>query len=522
MRKQFLYVLAAITIFFALSCGCNKAAGADPDPVTPPAEEEQKQDSTEVETPDFYADFLLPAAEDSIHAVLAFPGAEGGGMYTTGGRGGKILHVTNLNDSGTGSLRQALCKTSGARTIVFDVAGTIALESPLKINYGDVTVAGQTAPGDGICIKNYTTQICADNVIIRFLRFRMGDEKATEDDALNCYTKSSYKNIIIDHCSLSWSTDECGSFYGTIDFTLQYCILSESLRNSVHDKGKHGYGGIWGGSNASFHHNLLAHHDSRNPRFDHDYVNSLKGPVHHINNVVYNWGSNSAYGGESGSGQEAKKINMVANYYKSGPATSAKSRILNITTKCSYCNSTNQNDVVPGMFYISENHVDGFPAVSSDNWSGVIPDSANKIDVSTRKSGSYQGSHTGTVHSAQKAFEAVLKYAGASLRRDSVDERIEREVREGKYTFEGSKGSTGGLIDTQSDAGGWPKLSATADELSLVKDTDRDGMPDWFEDQMGLNSSDTSDAAAKTLDLKGRYTNLEMYLHYIIKDNFKY
>ena len=457
--------------------------------------------------------------------VRAFPGAEGGGVNATGGRGGKVIHVTNLNDSGAGSLRSAL-NQSGARTIVFDVAGIIELQSRLEIKYGDVTIAGQTAPGDGICLKNYNFRINASNVIIRFIRCRMGDEKKTEDDAMNCYGNSGYRNIIIDHCSISWSTDECGSFYGIEDFTLQYCILSESLRNSVHGKGMHGYGGIWGGMNAAFHHNLLAHHDSRNPRFDHDNVSDLKGPVHFVNNVIYNWGGNSAYGGESKPGTDAKMINMVSNYYKPGPASKHRARIVNPTTKCSNCDSAHPESVVPGLFYVDGNYMYGSELVTSDNWMGVEPDDASK--KSSLKSPVYQGIYNGVIQNASEAFESVLKYSGASLSRDCIDIRIAGtpghdgnggEVREGKAECKGSNGSTDGLIDTQTDSGGWPEYSATPEDMEIAsKDSDSDGIPDYYEKMLGLNPDYAGDALSKSLDPQKLYTNLESYLHFLVQD----
>ena len=468
---------------------------------------------------DMYDKFLIPAAEED-GKVRAFPGAEGGGMYTTGGRDGKIYHVTNLDNSGEGSLRYGIERFERPCVIVFDVAGTIALESRLEIKKGDITIAGQTAPGDGICLKNYNFRINASNVIIRFIRGRMGDEKGTEDDAMNCYANSGLENIIVDHCSMSWSTDECGSFYGIKNFTLQYCILSESLRISVHDKGKHGYGGIWGGENASYHHNLIAHHDSRNPRFDHDYVSTLKGPIHFVNNVVYNWGANSGYGGESGPGTAAKQINMVYNYYKPGPASTPKTRIVNPTTKCSNCNKTDQYNIVPGLFYVDGNFMYGSEAVTADNWQGVDPDDKTLKDKV--KAASYMGSHTGTVHSPADALTSVLAYSGASLSRDRVDTRVTGEVRNGNYTYKGSNGSTNGLIDTQSDVGGWPTLTASSEQTAIAAtDSDKDGIPDYYETMFGLDKTNPADAAAKTLDKNGRYSNLEMYLHWLVKDIVK-
>jgi pectate lyase len=469
-----------------------------------------------------YADFAIPSYEEDGLA-RAFPGAEGGGMWVTGGRGGKVIHVTNLNDSGSGSLRAAI-NEKGARTIVFDVAGIIELQSTLKISNGDVTIAGQTAPGDGICLKNYCFRINANNVIVRYIRCRMGDEKQTEDDAMNLYTgNNDLQDVIIDHCSLSWSTDECGSFYGMTNFSLQWCILSESLRNSVHGKGKHGYGGIWGGSNATYHHNLLAHHDSRNPRLDHDYVSTLKGPVSLVNNVIYNWGDNSTYGGESANDiNDYKKYNLVNNYYKPGPATvDGKVRFIDPWTKaCDNCTKkTGSSTIVPGHFYLDGNVMDGNAEKTGDNWKGTTAsDAVIAVIKATAPFAWAEKESKISLHQADLAFTQVLAYAGASLKRDAVDKRIANETKNGNYTYKGSNGSTNGFIDTQADVGGWPAYAATADELANAKDTDGDGIPDWFEDMAGLDKASETDGAAKTLDKYGRYTNLEMYLHYLVRD----
>jgi len=236
---------------------------------------------------------------EEVVSQKAFPTAEGFGQYASGGRGGQVYIVTNLEDEGEGSLRKGILK-HGPRIIVFAVSGTIALKSNLDINRGNLTIAGQTAPGEGITIKGYPVAIKADNVIVRYLRFRLGDENKVTDDALKA---RDVKNVIVDHCSISWATDENASFYQNKNFTFQWNIVSEALNSSVHSKGDHGYGGIWGGENVSFHHNLIASNNSRNPRFSGSKTTeNLDGEfVDFRNNVIYNWGDNSIYGGEEGS-----------------------------------------------------------------------------------------------------------------------------------------------------------------------------------------------------------------------------
>lgn len=264
------------------------------------------------------AAFMLPVAataqEVEVQEAISFPGAEGYGRITTGGRGGDVYHVTTLED-GTqeGTFRWA-CNKSGARTIVFDVSGTIQLTSELKIRNGNVTIAGQTAPGDGICVAGYPFVISCPNIIIRYMRFRLGNENVAhhEGDGLG---GMDGQRIMIDHCSVSWSIDECLSVYGSKNITVQWCVVSQSLVNSGHSKGNHGYGGNWGGSGASYHHNLLAHHGSRAPRLGPRPSTQADERMDLRNNVIYNWGGEGCYGGEG------MNVNIVNNYYKPGPAT---------------------------------------------------------------------------------------------------------------------------------------------------------------------------------------------------------
>ena len=493
---------------FASSEPVTTGGGLTPDPDDP-------------EDEGLYAEMKIPAAEDKHGAALAFPGAEGGGMYTTGGRGGRIIHVTNLNDSGTGSLRAAV-EASGPRIVVFDVAGIIELSSKLRIRNGDLTIAGQTAPGDGICIKNYATVVEADNVIIRFVRFRLGDQGANADDGEDAIWGRRQKDIIIDHCSMSWSIDECASFYGNSNFTMQWCILTESLRHSVHGKGSHGYGGIWGGENASFHHNLLANHDSRNPRFDHPeiYENpsdpDRRGNVDYRNNAVYNWGSNSTYGGEGG------HFNMVGNYYRQGPAS--RDRAYFIDANGIY--TSNGTDYGYPYLYMDGNHYVQYPDMTAgdgvywhDHGTNIPPDASRLLSSLLPISGPDGQTVYTTTHSAQDAFALICETGGASLVRDEVDDRACLDAQSGTASYpDGGNGSEGGIVDTPSAVGGWPEYSAdTENEANDKTDTDGDGIPDWFEEKFGLDT-ESDDSKAMTVDVKGRYTNIEMYLHYLVRD----
>lgn len=495
----------------------------------------------------------VDAEQLDFGVLAAFPGAEGHGRETTGGRGGDVYVVTSLADDGSkGTLRYGIEKMTEPRTIVFQVSGTIHLSKELKIKKNNLTIAGQTAPGDGVCLAGWPVFVEADNVIVRFLRFRMGDKEHVSADGADAFGGRFHKNIIIDHCSMSWCTDECVSFYNNENFTLQWCIISESLRLSGHTKGPHGYGGIWGGMKASFHHNLLAHHDSRNPRLGPGQNSTPDNEIVDMrNNVIYNWASNSCYAGE------AMHVNIVNNYYKPGPAsptgTSKRGRIIAIDKKTD--NSYPAINDLWGDFFIEGNVVDDGQTGSAeddaicqkatqDNWTYGVYNQFDKkygtVDEATKnalKRSTPVDAGVVTTHSAADALEQVLAYAGCSYSRDELDARIVEETRTGTAAFKGLNAHNGqgkvwdvdwkskdfpkpGIIDSQDDvipAGAttaWPALR----QGNVPVDSDMDGMPDEWETKYGLNPHDASDGNGKTVDKNGKYTNLEMYMNSLVHE----
>ncbi len=475
--------------------------------------------------------FAIPIAAQ----LPAFPGAEGHGRYTVGGRGGTVYRVTSLEDTNTpGTLRYAVTQ-SGARTIVFDVAGTIHLKSELRISRDYITIAGQTAPGQGICIADYGFVIAANQVIIRYMRFRPGNKSAIDEDkepdGLGGMDK---KNIIIDHCSVSWSVDECLSVYGCENLTVQWSIISESLRNSGHSKGAHGYGGNWGGNKATYHHNLLAHHGSRVPRLGPRASTQENEYMDLRNNVFYNWAGNGCYGGEG------MKVNIVNNYYKPGPATpnsQVRYRIAKIGIRTSSYVATypafKPMEHVWGKYYVDGNVVEGNADVTADNWTKGIYEQISNSDCDnlytsvtkdTIRLNSPLETDFITTHTAQEAFQQIMLYAGCSLDRDIIDERIVRETKYGTATYRGSVSSNSpGLIDIPEDVmpdgatSPWPELSDRGVEPASLVDTDGDGMPDVWEEANGLNPNNAADGKTTTLSKQG-YTNLEVYLNSLVED----
>lgn len=520
---------------------------------------------------------LVSAA--ALAQAPAFPGAEGLGRYVTGGRGGKVIHVTNLNDKGTGSFRAAVTGNS-KKIIVFDVAGVIPLASDLNIG-ANTTILGQTAPSPGITLRYYTVRP-EDNCIIRFIRLRRGQEKDINDGADATWQRNK-TGIIFDHCSFSWSIDEVASFYDNNNFTMQWCTVAESLTNPGHSKGAHGYGGIWGGKLASFHHNFVGHLMNRGPRFngarygwtgytsnkDYDtykWENPVQAEnVDFRNCVMYN-AQGTCYGGPGGG-----QINIVNNYYKAGPSHSLKSKTLNgikvsvssgkergsqdRITQVTVSSSGNSDKKHPefyemtSRYFISGNTTETTKGTITQNqdWKGVEYDkgtytyngerySADKknfygdavahqtIDgVSCVKIKMDNPAPTGevTTHSAAEAFSRVLAYGGASLYRDEIDARYMEEAKTGTAQYKGSITQSPGIIDKVSDVNGYTESTFGTASRPADFDTDKDGIPDAWELANGLNPNDDSDALTYSLDGKGYYTNLEVYANSLIEDIMK-
>lgn len=520
---------------------------------------------------------LMSAA--ALAQAPAFPGAEGHGRYVTGGRGGKVIHVTNLNDKGTGSFRAAVTGNS-KKIIVFDVAGVIPLASNLTIG-ANTTILGQTAPSPGITLRYYTVQP-EDNCIIRFIRLRRGQEKDINDGADATWQRNK-TGIIFDHCSFSWSIDEVASFYDNNNFTMQWCTVAESLTNPGHSKGAHGYGGIWGGKLASFHHNFVGHLMNRGPRFngarygwtgytsnkDYDtykWENPVQAEnVDFRNCVMYN-AQGTCYGGPGGG-----QINIVNNYYKAGPSHSLKSKTLNgikvsvssgkergsqdRITQVTVSSSGNSDKKHPefyemtSRYFINGNTTETTKGTITKNqdWKGVEYDkgtytyngerySADKknfygdavahqtIDgVSCVKIKMDNPAPTGevTTHSAAEAFSKVLAYGGASLYRDEIDARYMEEAKTGTAQYKGSITQSPGIIDKVSDVNGYTESTFGTASRPADFDTDKDGIPDAWELANGLNPNDDSDALTYSLDGKGYYTNLEVYANSLVEDIMK-
>ena len=423
--------------------------------------------------------------------IVAFPGAEGAGRLSRGGRGGRVLRVTNLDDSGPGSLRAAI-EERGPRTILFDVGGTIRLQRPLVIRNGEVTVAGQTAPGGGITLRDYHFEIAASDVVVRYIRSRLGDESGVESDA---FTVSRGQRIIVDHVSASWSVDETlsvGSSYRTEredlrDVTVQWSIISESLRRAGHSKGEHGYGSLLRagrGARFSLHHNLWAHHAARMPRPG-NYLAADDDPEGGFfdfrSNVFYNWGGNHAGYNADNERLSNARYNFVSNAYVRGPDSRRAIAF------------DERNPVARA--YFAGNSMDG--GVPADPWSlVVIPAAATDYRLAEPVP-----MPPVTTDPACCAFERVLAGAGASLRRDPVDERVVASVR----------ARSGRIIDRAADVGGWPELARG----TPWTDADADGIPDDWERSNRLDPADAADGARDT-DGDG-YTQLENWLDWLTR-----
>jgi hypothetical protein len=434
--------------------------------------------------------------------IPAFPGAWGGGMYSFGGRGGKVYVVTSLEDSGPGTLREA-CNAVGPRIVVFNVAGVIHLKNRIRVRAPYITIAGQTAPGDGICIRGATFCVDTHDVVLRHLRFRRGETNvANRDDALG---GNPVGNVIVDHCSASWGLDENLSMYRhmyrpkdgdqdlklpTVNITIQWCISSEGL-----DTYNHAFGSTIGGHNSTFHHNLWACNTGRNPSV------GMDGDFTMLNNVLYNWKHRTVDGGD-----QKSQYNIINNYYKPGPATPDGAISYRVLRPDGRRGRDKTSPRQWGKAYVAGNVVEGNRAVSKDNWDGGVQidgdDDPKEILPRVRVNKPFPMAEC-PLQTASEAYDAVLDHAGADLpKRDVVDRRIIEQVRKGTVPSDTKQG----IISEVKEVGGYPEYKGEP-----WKDSDGDGIPDWWERKYGLDPNDPSDAAK---DCNGDgYTNIEKYLN---------
>jgi len=423
----------------------------------------------------------------------AFPQAEGFGAYALGGRGGKVIFVDNLNDDGPGSLRAAVMDPE-PRIVIFRVSGTIELQSELRVTHPYITIAGQTAPGDGICLKNFPLKVHrTHDVIVRGIRVRPGIELLSGGKSSDGIAVEWSRNVIIDHCSASWSTDEIlNTNNQAIDVTVQWCIFSESLNNSVQGR-EHGYAATLGGTRTTYHHNLLAHNKGRNPSIGGGDRNR-RTEMDFTNNVVYNWVSRVCDG-------KPQTMNFVANYYKQGPATPVNNNFIILKIQDS------ERYGYISKWYVSDNYVSGHPELTKDNWSGAVLFQHEGTSIEKNRVDTPFENANYMTRDAPLAYLEVLNHAGVTVpRRDVVDKRVIEDVRTGRATF------GNGIIDQVEQVGGWPELLT----YGVPLDSDSDGMPDEWEMKEGLNIHDPSDRFG--IKQGEVYDNLERYLNELASD----
>lgn len=477
--------------------------------------------------------------------IVAFPGAEGFGKYTSGGRGGKVVYVTSLEDDAEGetegTLRWAIKQyPDEPLTVCFAVTGEIRLVKDLRINRKNYTIAGQTAPGVGIVITHNKVNCGgSENFIIRNIRFRVGRYNTDSTFiTVNAFGAENCSNYIIDHCEFGWSTEENMNTYDSHFITVQYCIVHEGLNSSGHPKGARGYGCQWGGSPATYHHNLLVNNNKRACRFNGAYSNDWVVYLDYINNVQYNFegGSNGCYGGENtaklDSGEynglnSAHECNFINNYYKVGPNTTNKKYFFSVEVGRTHKDAPQDHSWGPSQWYLSGNVFDGVPAATADNWSAVSGKSPyNKVDtlrvdtlirpktpwwrwtedsIYGRYDFDMYAYAVSDFQTAEDAFQTVLDTAGC-FPRDHVGKRLIADTRAGLYTYVGSKTGKKGILDTEEDAEGFYDYTVVAPQL----DTDLDGMPDEWESANGCNP----EVADNNVRHASGYTMLEMYLDY--------